>query len=78
MHRAVPAELQRKSSHPVVGEGRLMLHAEQKGEEGKSGILDQLGRLGPWERRQKGEYRSSSDHKLGSSPVCVCVGDREG
>lgn len=24
-----------KSSPPVVGEGRLMLHGEQKGEEGK-------------------------------------------
>ena len=36
MHRAVPGRAtEEKSSPPVVGEGRLMLHAEQKGGEGK-------------------------------------------
>lgn len=48
------AELQRKKLSPCGGSGRLALHAERKGE-GKSGILNQLGREGldPGEREDK-------------------------
>lgn len=72
-----------KSFHFVVGEGRLVLHAEQKGEEGESCILNQLGRevLDPGKRGHRGECESGSDPKVGDpcpfgAPVCVGVGDR--
>lgn len=70
------AELRRKKLSPCGGGGRLTLHAEQKGD-GKSGILNQLGREGldPGEREDK---KVSVEAIVTTSLAFYCVGDREG
>ena len=67
-----------KSFPPVLGEGRLMPHAEQRGEEGKP---VGKGRLWPWEKRGQRGVCESIVTSILVMPVllalrCVCVGDR--